>query len=235
MRIQDVEPQGSVVYKVPHDFPGARWPKWLEREFTDRKVHGSNPTSASRLPLSRLGQPGSIPALVLPSGGMAARHRKAVAPLRCLAALPHEGGTRAGILPGCPSLGRGRARTMDFSVVRLWLVNLDFALVGSREVKKSKSFSSNTLSVPSCHTIRTKHEGWDTVRLPKPGQRKSRGRESGSTMDLPFTSVTKTTLFLVDDALTCTDLPCIAYDSGQTCYLRISLCVNVHSFFKCLV
>ncbi|KAG5445017.1 hypothetical protein CSKR_105029 [Clonorchis sinensis] len=33
----------------------------LEREFTDR-----------------LGQPGSIPALVLPSGGMAVRHRKGV-------------------------------------------------------------------------------------------------------------------------------------------------------------
>ncbi|KAG5454059.1 hypothetical protein CSKR_102024 [Clonorchis sinensis] len=48
----------------------------LERERTDRKVRGSNPTSASRLPLSRLGQPGSIPALVLPSGGMAARHGK---------------------------------------------------------------------------------------------------------------------------------------------------------------
>ncbi|KAG5450497.1 hypothetical protein CSKR_109095 [Clonorchis sinensis] len=48
----------------------------LERERTDRKVRGSNPVSASRLPLSRLGQPGSIPALVLPSGGMAARHRK---------------------------------------------------------------------------------------------------------------------------------------------------------------
>ncbi|KER22615.1 hypothetical protein T265_09321 [Opisthorchis viverrini] len=40
------------------------------------KVRGSNPTSATRLPLSRLGQPGSILALVLPSGGMAVRHRK---------------------------------------------------------------------------------------------------------------------------------------------------------------
>ncbi|KAG5445464.1 hypothetical protein CSKR_103724 [Clonorchis sinensis] len=48
----------------------------LERERTDRKVRGSNPASASRLPLSRLGQPGSIPTLVLPSGGMTARHRK---------------------------------------------------------------------------------------------------------------------------------------------------------------
>ncbi|KAG5455339.1 hypothetical protein CSKR_104985, partial [Clonorchis sinensis] len=46
---------------------------WLEREFTDRKACGSNPTSASRLPLSRLGQPGTIPALVLPSGSMAVR------------------------------------------------------------------------------------------------------------------------------------------------------------------
>ncbi|KER33389.1 hypothetical protein T265_00708 [Opisthorchis viverrini] len=42
----------------------ARRPKWLEREIADRKVRGSNPPSASRLPLSRLGQPGSIPALV---------------------------------------------------------------------------------------------------------------------------------------------------------------------------
>ncbi|KAG5441011.1 hypothetical protein CSKR_101241 [Clonorchis sinensis] len=46
--------------------------QWLEH---DRKVRGSNPNSASRLFLSRLGQPGSIPALVLPSGGMAVRHR----------------------------------------------------------------------------------------------------------------------------------------------------------------
>ncbi|KER30145.1 hypothetical protein T265_03402 [Opisthorchis viverrini] len=34
--------------------------EWLGREFTDRKICGSNPTCASRLPLSRLGQPGSI-------------------------------------------------------------------------------------------------------------------------------------------------------------------------------
>ncbi|KAG5451860.1 E3 ubiquitin-protein ligase chfr, partial [Clonorchis sinensis] len=67
---------------------------------------------------SRLGQPGSIPAFVLPSGGMAARHqngspsmeaadRSAVTPFRCLAAMPPEGSTRAEILPGCPSLDRG--------------------------------------------------------------------------------------------------------------------------------
>ncbi|KER33104.1 LOW QUALITY PROTEIN: hypothetical protein T265_12691 [Opisthorchis viverrini] len=47
-----------------------KWLKWLEREFTNRKVRGSSPTFATRLPLSRFGQPGSIPALVFPSGGM---------------------------------------------------------------------------------------------------------------------------------------------------------------------
>ncbi|KER19917.1 hypothetical protein T265_11421 [Opisthorchis viverrini] len=41
-------------------------------------VRGSNPTFASRLPLYRFGQPGSIPALVLLSGGKAARRRKGI-------------------------------------------------------------------------------------------------------------------------------------------------------------
>ncbi|KAG5450676.1 hypothetical protein CSKR_108770 [Clonorchis sinensis] len=52
--------------------------QWLEREFAGRKVRGSNSTSASRIPLPRLGQPDSIPVLVLPSGGTAASHRKGV-------------------------------------------------------------------------------------------------------------------------------------------------------------
>ncbi|KER25349.1 hypothetical protein T265_07153 [Opisthorchis viverrini] len=39
-------------------------------------IRGPNPTSASRLTLSRLGQPGSIPTLVQPSDGMAVRHQK---------------------------------------------------------------------------------------------------------------------------------------------------------------
>ncbi|KAG5454425.1 hypothetical protein CSKR_107190 [Clonorchis sinensis] len=70
--------QGPVYFVLPiFSTVGARWLKWLEREFTDRKVRGSNPTrSASRLPLSRFGQPGNIPALLLPPGGMAARPRK---------------------------------------------------------------------------------------------------------------------------------------------------------------
>ncbi|KAG5448583.1 hypothetical protein CSKR_102016 [Clonorchis sinensis] len=43
-----------------------------------RKVYGLNPTYVYRLPLSKLGQLGSIPALVLPLGGVAARPRKGV-------------------------------------------------------------------------------------------------------------------------------------------------------------
>ncbi|KER25110.1 hypothetical protein T265_07397 [Opisthorchis viverrini] len=67
------------------EFPttGARWTKWLECEFTYQKVRRSNPTSASRLPLSRLGQPDSIPGLVSPSCGMATRHRKGATAERC--------------------------------------------------------------------------------------------------------------------------------------------------------
>ncbi|KER31966.1 hypothetical protein T265_01899 [Opisthorchis viverrini] len=39
----------------------------------------------------------------------------------------------------------------------------------------------SALSVPSCHATRRKHEGWDTVRLPKPRQGKSSGGGGGRT------------------------------------------------------
>ncbi|KAG5442647.1 Vacuolar protein-sorting-associated protein 28 [Clonorchis sinensis] len=97
---------------------GARWLKWSERESTDWKVCGSNPTSASRLPLCKFGQPGSISALVLPSSGMAARHRKGVtaeqffAPFRCTAALQLEGSMTIKILSGCPGLARSNRNAM---------------------------------------------------------------------------------------------------------------------------
>ncbi|KAG5445916.1 Inositol polyphosphate 4-phosphatase type II [Clonorchis sinensis] len=58
--------------------------EWLRRELTARKVPGLNPTPASKLILSRLGKPDSISALVLPSGGMAARHRKGTTAERSL-------------------------------------------------------------------------------------------------------------------------------------------------------
>ncbi|KER32984.1 hypothetical protein T265_01071 [Opisthorchis viverrini] len=38
--------------------------------------------------------------------GLGSDHRSC-APFRCLTAMPPEGSTRAGILPGCPSLDRG--------------------------------------------------------------------------------------------------------------------------------
>ncbi|KAG5443955.1 hypothetical protein CSKR_103774 [Clonorchis sinensis] len=76
-----------------------------------QKVRSSNPAFVPRLLLSGLGQPGSIPALMLPSGGMTVGHRKdnrsAVTPFRCLATMPPKGNTGAGILPGCPNLYRG--------------------------------------------------------------------------------------------------------------------------------
>ncbi|GAA57458.1 hypothetical protein CLF_112755 [Clonorchis sinensis] len=50
--------------------------QWSEREVADRKALGSNPTSIFRLSLSRFGQPGNIPALVLPSGDRTVRYRK---------------------------------------------------------------------------------------------------------------------------------------------------------------
>ncbi|KER31378.1 hypothetical protein T265_02423 [Opisthorchis viverrini] len=91
--------QGNQIYLgQKSDHATARRLKRLEREFTDRKVRGSNPTSASRLPLFRLGQPDSIPALA--EQHLLNRHN------RCLATIPPEGITRAEILPGCPSLDR---------------------------------------------------------------------------------------------------------------------------------
>ncbi|KER25991.1 hypothetical protein T265_06683 [Opisthorchis viverrini] len=44
---------------------------------------------------------------ILDSVGMCSKKRSAVASFRHLAAMPPEGSTRAGILPGCPSLDRG--------------------------------------------------------------------------------------------------------------------------------
>ncbi|KAG5441528.1 hypothetical protein CSKR_109759 [Clonorchis sinensis] len=159
----------------------ARWLKSLEREYADRKVRGSNPTSASRLPLSRLGQPGSLSTLVLPLGSMAARHRKdvtaerlffsnsffdrtteclaqfrrrsAVAPFRYLTAMPPEGCTRAGILPGFSSLAkRNREAEVGFEPRTFRSVNsrsnhldhlaqLEFALSNtSKSLMKSLHF-----------------------------------------------------------------------------------------------
>ncbi|KAG5445492.1 hypothetical protein CSKR_100980 [Clonorchis sinensis] len=54
---------------------GGEMVQWLE---ANSLVGGSVVRTRPRLPLSRLGQPDSIPALVLPSGGMTTRHTKGV-------------------------------------------------------------------------------------------------------------------------------------------------------------
>ncbi|KAG5449242.1 hypothetical protein CSKR_100666 [Clonorchis sinensis] len=56
----------------------AQWVAEVRKPPHHGKVQSLRDNSASRLPLSRLGQPGNIPTLLLPSGGMAARHRKGV-------------------------------------------------------------------------------------------------------------------------------------------------------------
>ncbi|KAG5454445.1 Heteroproteinous nuclear ribonucleoprotein L, partial [Clonorchis sinensis] len=126
----------------------------LERERTDRKVRGSNPTrSASRLPLSRLGQPGSIPALVLPSGGMAARQA-----------------------------GRGGAERTDRQAA-VTQCNGPAVLFAFLDLLAKKNCSA--VAPFRCLTAMP-HEGWDTARLPKPRQGKSRGRAGRvRTTDLP--------------------------------------------------
>ncbi|KER20676.1 LOW QUALITY PROTEIN: hypothetical protein T265_15261 [Opisthorchis viverrini] len=86
---------------------GARRLKWLESELTDRKVSGSKPTSASRLPLSRIEQPGSIPALVHPSGGMAARHRKGATAGRFFSILLSDSTLSRWLLICSPSFATG--------------------------------------------------------------------------------------------------------------------------------
>ncbi|KER26763.1 hypothetical protein T265_06047 [Opisthorchis viverrini] len=146
-------------------FPSGGWQldiervlQCLEREFADRKVRGSNPTSVSQLPLSRLGQLGSIPALVLPSGGIAVWHRKRATAEQFF------------------SPKTTRQQTTGFAILLVHQLHRSFVI----------SFSSNTRSVPKWHAIQRKHEGWDTVRLPKPGHGKSRGRGRVGTTDLSF-------------------------------------------------
>ncbi|KER20277.1 hypothetical protein T265_15357, partial [Opisthorchis viverrini] len=159
------------------------------------------------------GQPSSILALVQPSGGMAFMHRKA--PFRCLDVMPHEGGTRVRILPCCPSLDRGSreaeagfeprtCRSVNSRCTNLvhlaWNEPYYMCLsarasleelnrnhmfrVSRPSAKLGESFSCTTLSAPRCHATR-KYEGWDTTRLPKPRQGKSRGRGQVRTTELP--------------------------------------------------
>ncbi|KER30971.1 hypothetical protein T265_02656 [Opisthorchis viverrini] len=53
----------------------------------------------------------------------------------------------------------------------------DNTTIDRKEQNRQHHFGSDrsALSVPSRHATRRKHEGWDTVRLPKPRQGKSSG------------------------------------------------------------
>ncbi|KAG5453780.1 hypothetical protein CSKR_113836 [Clonorchis sinensis] len=168
----------------------ARWLKWLECEFTDLKVHGSNPTSASRLPLSRLGQLGSIPAHVAensptandrfrPSWDSSDRRspRVSVNLMFCLSpnSTDFDKYTHLQI-----SLEASRQRCGTYYEVSQQLKGMSLYIY-------IKLFCCNTLSVPIYHATRGRHEGWDTARLPKPRQGKSRGRGRVQATNLPVT------------------------------------------------
>ncbi|KER32359.1 LOW QUALITY PROTEIN: hypothetical protein T265_12820 [Opisthorchis viverrini] len=53
---------------------------------------------------------------------------------------------------------------------------LDVQVERKVNVNWGSASSCSFLSVADCHAARKKHEGWDTARLPKPRQGKSRGR-----------------------------------------------------------
>ncbi|KER33603.1 hypothetical protein T265_00498 [Opisthorchis viverrini] len=58
------------------------------------------------------------------------------------------------------------------------------------------SLSCSTLSVPSCHTSRRKHEDWNTAKLPKPRLGKLRDRSRVRTTHLPVVYLKKFTSFV---------------------------------------
>ncbi|KAG5453481.1 hypothetical protein CSKR_114249 [Clonorchis sinensis] len=88
----------------------------------------------------------------------------------------------------------------------------------------------NTLSVPSCHATRRKHEGWDTARLSRPRQRKSRGRVGVQTTDLPYIFIKETTHKVAENSSTAHDRFCSSWDSSGRCSPRVSVnlmfCLN---------
>ncbi|KAG5452250.1 hypothetical protein CSKR_106884, partial [Clonorchis sinensis] len=148
----------------------ARLRRWLEREFTDRKVRGSNPTSASRFPLSRLGHLGSIPVLVQPWGGIILLKQEAV-----LQNFDNE--------ESDPNYASSAPLIAARKISRVNMVGRVGILINKSMVSNNnRSFSRGTLSVPSCHATRRKYKDWDTARLSKG---KSRGRGRARTTNLP--------------------------------------------------
>ncbi|KAG5453399.1 hypothetical protein CSKR_110027 [Clonorchis sinensis] len=125
--------------------------QWLERKFTDRKIRGSNPTFACQLPLSSLGQPGSIPALVLPSGGAAVRHRKGVTAERSF----------------CSVLFRPKPNIVD-GVIERPVVRIQ------RRYLRCPCLGLGNLVVPSCRSTKGHYGSRGAAKLSKPIQEQSK-------------------------------------------------------------
>ncbi|KAG5453887.1 hypothetical protein CSKR_108586 [Clonorchis sinensis] len=144
--------------------------QWLERDFTDRKVRVSNPTSSSRLLTSRLGQPGSIPALVLPPDGMAVRHGKDVTAER----LPGQTGSIPALM--LPSGGMAARHRKAVTAERLLLL----LIYATRPASSKGSFRTTTRRVEMGQGKRKftdrKVRGWNSATA----SRLSLARQPGS-------------------------------------------------------
>ncbi|GAA51219.1 histone H2A, partial [Clonorchis sinensis] len=170
----------------------------------------------------RLGQPGSIPALVLPSGNMAVRHRKgataerqqfvnvrqskAEKPCTAVSSLSEINNNelltklRRFQIRGYairrktpkpkqqkPSVRQTLVAAVITSSIAIILIvaGICLKLAYWHSLYYKDEYYCNTLSVPSFHATRRNHEGWDTARLPKPTQGKSRGTGRVRTTNLP--------------------------------------------------
>ncbi|KER28782.1 hypothetical protein T265_04473 [Opisthorchis viverrini] len=149
----------------------------VRRKRSDRNVRGSNPTPASRLLQSRFGQSGSISAVVLPPAELqldiAARKRQQAH--HCQSETPK---TEISI--------KLRCHQQVSTVLSRTHVSRTAARHRSQETTAGSQLPvcCNTLPVLRCHTTQRKHKGWDTARLPKPREEKSRARGRIRTRDL---------------------------------------------------
>ncbi|KER21322.1 hypothetical protein T265_10325 [Opisthorchis viverrini] len=95
-----------------------------------------------------------------------------VAPFRCLAAMPPEGSTRAGILPGCPSLDRGsRVAEVGFEprTFRLVIRTLTTSAISNHRERLHPKTTSNEDAVGinyECLDVMQTEEGTRARRQP---------------------------------------------------------------------
>ncbi|KAG5447835.1 hypothetical protein CSKR_102287, partial [Clonorchis sinensis] len=82
-------------------------------------------------------------------------------------------------LPDEPQEGGSRAWAVEEFSATLRVVYFVYRIQPTKWTYLTMWFSCGTLFVPNCHATRRLHEGWDTARLPKPRQGKSRGSNYG--------------------------------------------------------